>query len=92
MTLESTKYPEIAFRSARVEKLAEGQWRVEGSLTLHGVAKLLTVTVQRTGDVYASHTVVKQTDFGIKPITVGGGLVKVKNELELDFQFRAAAR
>jgi polyisoprenoid-binding protein YceI len=92
ITLESAKYPEITFRSSRVEKLGEGQWKVQGSLTLHGVTKPVEVTVQRMGEIYASHSVIKQTDFGIKPITVGGGLIKVKNELELDFQFRAAAR
>ena len=91
ITLESAKYPEIAFRSSHIEKQAEGQWKVEGSLTLHGVRKPVTVTVQRSGEMYASHTVIKQTDFGIKPITVGGGLIKVKNEIELEFQFRAMA-
>jgi len=92
ITLESAKYPEIRFRSSRIEKQTERQWKVEGSLTLHGVTKPVTVTVDRRGEVYASHTVIKQTDFGIKPITVGGGLIKVKNEIELDFQFRALDR
>jgi hypothetical protein len=27
----------------------------------------------------------KQTDFGITPISIGGGTVKVKNELRIDF-------
>lgn len=31
---------------------------------------------------------IKQTDFGIKPVSVGGGLVRVKNEVELDFRIR----
>ena len=85
MTLESVKYPEIAFRSSRVERQADGQWKVEGMLTLHGVNKPVAVTVKRIQDAYDGHTTVKQTDFGIKPITVAGGLVKVKNEVEIDF-------
>jgi hypothetical protein len=41
--------------------------------------------VKRTGNSYTAHTVLKQTDFRIKPISVGGGVIKVKNEVEIDF-------
>lgn len=37
MTLESRKYPQVTFRSSRVEKQADGQWKVKGMLALHGV-------------------------------------------------------
>jgi polyisoprenoid-binding protein YceI len=86
MTLETKKFPAITFRSSRVEKLADGQWKVEGDLSLHGVTKPVRLTVKRTGDSYAAHTLLKQTDFAIKPISIGGGMIKVKNELEIDFQ------
>jgi len=92
MTLESGKYPEITFRSSRVEKQAQALWKVEGLLTLHGLTKPVAVTVQRTGETYVGHTSIKQTDFGIKPISAGGGLIKVKNEVELDFQIRSARK
>jgi hypothetical protein len=85
MTLESAKYPDIVFRSSGVERQAEGQWKVEGMLTVHGIKKPVVATVKRTQDAYVGHATIKQTDFGIKPITVGGGLVKVKNEIEIDF-------
>jgi polyisoprenoid-binding protein YceI len=86
MTLETKKFPQITFRSSRIEKLADGQWKVDGDLSLHGVSKPVSLTVKQTGDSYTTHTVLKQTDFGIKPITVGGGMIKVKNEVEIDFQ------
>ena len=86
MTLETRKFPQITFRSSRIEKLAEGQWKVEGDLTLHGVTKPVSVTVKRTGGSYTAHTVLKQTNFGIKPISVGGGVIKVKDEVEIDFE------
>jgi polyisoprenoid-binding protein YceI len=92
MTLESGKYPEITFRCSRVEKQAEGLWKVEGLLTLHGVTKPVAVTVQRTGETYAGHASIKQTDYGIKPISAGGGLVKVKNEVEVEFQISGARK
>jgi polyisoprenoid-binding protein YceI len=86
ITLESAKYPEIVFRSTRVEKQAGERWMVEGTLTLHGVTKQLALAVMRSGDGFVSHATIKQTDFGIKPISAAGGAVKVKNELEIDFR------
>ena len=86
MTLETKRFPQITFRSSRVEKLAEGQWKVEGDLSLHGVTKPVSLTVKRTGGSYTAHTVLKQTNFGIKPISVGGGVIKVKDEVEIDFE------
>jgi len=85
MTLETKKFPQITFRSSRIEKLSDGQWKVDGDLALHGVTKPVSLAVKRTGDSYTAHTVLKQTDFGIKPISVAGGTIKVKNEVEIDF-------
>jgi len=89
MTLETKKFPEITFRSVRIDKLAEGGWRVDGDLSLHGVTKRISLTVKQNGESYTTHAVLKQTDFGIKPLSIGGGAIKVKNELEIDFQFFA---
>jgi polyisoprenoid-binding protein YceI len=85
-TLESTKYPQISFRSTRADKQGEGLWQVTGVLALHGVTKPVTLSVKREGDGYAGHTVIRQTDFGIKPVTAAAGVVKVKNELDIDFR------
>lgn len=90
MTLEAKQYPQIVFRSTHIEKSPSGEWKVDGDLTLHGVTKPVSLTVKQTGDEYTSHTVLKQTDFGIKPISIGGGVIKVKNEIELDFQIFSA--
>jgi polyisoprenoid-binding protein YceI len=89
LTLETKKYPEIAFRSTRIERIADGQWKVDGDLSLHGVTKPVSLTVKQTGDSWTTRTVLKQTDFGIKPISIGGGMIKVKNEVEIDFQIVA---
>jgi polyisoprenoid-binding protein YceI len=89
MTLETKKFPEITFRSSRVQKLADGQWKVDGDLSLHGGTKPVSLTVRQDGDSWTTHTVLKQTDFGIKPISIGGGMIKVKNEVEIDFQIFA---
>ena len=89
LTLETKKFPEITFRSSHVQKLAEGQWKVDGDLSLHGVTKSVSLTVKQSGDSWTTHTILKQTDFGITPISIGGGIIKVKNEVEIDFQIFA---
>jgi polyisoprenoid-binding protein YceI len=89
LVLETKKFPEITFRSSRVQKLADGQWKVDGDLSLHGVTKAISLTAKQTGEAWTTHTVLKQTDFGITPISIGGGIIKVRNEVELDFQIFA---
>jgi hypothetical protein len=34
---------------------------------------------------YIGSTTIRQTDYGIRPISALGGAVKVKNELKIDF-------
>jgi polyisoprenoid-binding protein YceI len=89
ITLEAKKFPEITFRSNRIEKVGNDQWNVDGDLSLHGVTKLVSLTVKQSGDSWVTRTVLKQTDFGIKPISVAGGMVKVKDEIQIDFQIFA---
>jgi polyisoprenoid-binding protein YceI len=86
--LESAKYPEIAFRSSSIETSGGNQWRVKGDLTLHGVTKPVEVSVKKDGLAYTGSATIKQTDFGIQPINVGG-VVKVKNELQIAFRIIA---
>lgn len=86
--LESAKYPEITFRSSGVEKVGSAEWNVKGTLSLHGVTKPIEVSVKKEGGAYGGSAVIKQTDFGIQPISVGG-VVKVKNELRIDFRIAA---
>jgi hypothetical protein len=83
MTLETKTFPQITFRSTHISKLADG-WKVEGDLSLHGVTKPVSLAVKKAGNSYTAHTALKQTTFGIKPISIGG-LIKVKDEVVLDF-------
>lgn len=56
---------------------------------MHGIAKPVSLTVKRTGESFTAHTILKQSDFGIKPISVAGGMIKAKNEVEIEFQIFA---
>jgi polyisoprenoid-binding protein YceI len=88
--LESDKYPEISFRSSSVEKTVADSWIVTGVLILYGHSNRVSSTVRRVQGGYVGRCRIKQTDFGIEPVRVGGGLVKVKNELDVEFAIAAA--
>ena len=83
--LESDKYPEISFRSTTVERVDAHHWLVTGDLTLHGHTHPVRVDVSSVDGDYTGTAKLKQTDFGIRVITVGG-LVKLRNELEIQFK------
>jgi polyisoprenoid-binding protein YceI len=83
--LESEKYPEISFRSTSIKPAGGHKWAVVGNLTLHNQSRIIRVEAQESNGSYGGTSRIKQTDFGIEPVTVGGGLVKVKNELKIEF-------
>jgi hypothetical protein len=41
--------------------------------------------VRSEDGAYTGRSKIKQTDFGISPVSGAGGVVKVKNELEIQF-------
>lgn len=92
--LDAPRFADIVFTSRKVGGKAVSpsayELQVEGDLALHGVTRALTVPVRieraADGSLTASgRTVLKQTDYGIKPVSVAG-VVNVKNELDLSFR------
>ena len=92
--LETGKYPQIVFESKNIalSRMSEGRYRVRviGALTLHGVTQnnlWLNGEVEIGGDNLRSKGdfAVKQTDFKIKPVSVVGGTLKLKNEVKCSF-------
>ena len=83
--LESKSFPEIRFESTSIAKVGDGKWASTGNLTLHGQTKVITVQVQREKDGYTGWTKIKQTQFGIQPVSAAGGAIKVKDELQIEF-------
>ncbi|HSB09393.1 MAG TPA: YceI family protein [Blastocatellia bacterium] len=91
--LEVSKYPEIVFKSNGVNanKIGEGKYqaRISGELTLHGVTRPSNINAElEFGDrilrAKGAFTI-KQTTFSIKPVSIAGGTVKVKDELKFTF-------
>jgi hypothetical protein len=87
--LDSARYPEIAFASTAVEPAGGDRWSVVGMLTIHGQARAVTFVVTRQAGRYRGTVPLKQSDFGIKPISIVGGTVKVKDELKVEFDVAA---
>jgi hypothetical protein len=52
----------------------------------------VTVAVRLEKSAYVGTASIKQTEFGIHPIQTGGGVVKVKNELEIGFTIYVTSR
>jgi polyisoprenoid-binding protein YceI len=86
--LDSEQYREIEFKSSAVEVLGATHWRVQGTLTLRDRTRPVTVDVEENAGHYTGHATLKQTDFGIKPVKVAGGTVKVKDEVGVEFDIQ----
>jgi polyisoprenoid-binding protein YceI len=84
--LDIAKFPEIAFVSIAIEPTGTDRWQVTGRLTLHGQSRTTTFSVVRVNNTYSGEVAIKQREFGIEPIRVAGGTVKVKDELKVRFE------
>lgn len=88
--LDSTRYPEITFASAAVQPDGADRWTVRGTLAIHGATRPILVRVIRQEGRYRGTVSLKQSDFGIRPISIVGGTVKVKDELKIEFDIAVA--
>jgi polyisoprenoid-binding protein YceI len=95
--LEVGRYAEISFQSTRVTQIqrqANG-WRLTlvGTLQIRGaqrpIAFRLTVCVEGGELMAQGDAFILQSDYGIQPIKIAGGAVKVKNRLRIHFDIHA---
>jgi polyisoprenoid-binding protein YceI len=92
--LDVQRYPKITFRSTRVSVASKAADRltltVAGDLTLHGTTRPVTtrveVVLKDTALTATGTAKIHQSDFGMKPVTAGGGTVRVKDEVDIVFQ------
>jgi polyisoprenoid-binding protein YceI len=97
---ETEKYPHMTFVSKKVEKVGDGEFRVEGNLTLHGVTKPVVLTIDEVapeskdpwGNIRIAASAkgkINRKDFGLNwsaPLETGGVLVGDDVKIELDVQ------
>ena len=95
--LESSKYPDIVYEApnvtiARIDGSLYSA-TLAGALSFHGVTRNQSVTARiavfdemmRASGEFS----LNQSDYGIKPISVAGGALKVKDELKFSFEIVA---
>lgn len=98
--LDVSRFPAIRFRSRQVSgrRAAEGAYelQVAGEVSLHGVSRAVTVPVrvELSGATLTAsgRTALAQRAFGMEPVTAGGGTVKVKNEVGVEFRIVARVK
>lgn len=88
-SLEAERYPELVVNSVKVA----GDWPVlvaDVDVSLHGVSRrqTLMLKVQRSDDevVAQGSFVLRQSDFGITPLSALGGLLTVQDAVAVEFE------
>jgi polyisoprenoid-binding protein YceI len=98
--LDVSRFPAIRFRSRQVagRRAADGAYelQVSGEISLHGVSRTVTVPVrvELSGATLTAsgRTALAQRAFGMEPVSAGGGTVKVKNEVGIEFRIVARVK
>jgi polyisoprenoid-binding protein YceI len=83
--LDVEAFPEISYQSTGVASRGENHWEVRGNLNLRGKKQPVVVAVSLQDSHYRGSASIKQSDFGIDPIRIAGGTVRVKDELKIEF-------
>ncbi|MGH9775318.1 MAG: YceI family protein [Candidatus Acidiferrales bacterium] len=83
--LDTSRFPDIRFQSTSVSAAGKDRWTARGDLTLHGQTHTITADVSLANGQYEGETKLRQSDFGITPVSVAGGSVKVKDEIRVAF-------
>jgi len=93
--LEVERFSEIVFESLRVTVTGSGRLSagLDGNLTLHGETRPLSIsaTVTITGEILraSGEFQLSQSSFGIAPVKVAGGAIRLKDEVKCTFNIAA---
>ena len=97
--LDVEKFPELTFKSQRIEKLADDRYRVVGDLTIHGVTREVPLEVEAGGSTkdpwgndrigFQARTHIDRRDYGLvwnKAIDAGGVVVGDRIDIEIEIE------
>ena len=97
--LDVATYPEMTFRTARLEPSGDDRFRLIGLLTLHGVTREVALDVESTGQTqdpwgnvragFAARTAIERKEFGLtwnQVLEAGGVMVGDKVEIEIEVE------
>jgi hypothetical protein len=88
--LDIDRFRWISFHSVTIEQRGTDRWLVHGELGLRGTVRPLAMTVARTKGRYQGSATVKQSDFGIMPVSAG--VIQVKDDVQVDFDIAVTNR
>ncbi len=93
------QFPEITFKSTRVENAGKEHWKVIGDLTIHGVTREVTLQVEHSGGAkdpwgnqrlgFSAKTSIERKEFGLswnQVLEAGGVMVGDKVDIEIDLE------
>lgn len=95
--LDAKRFPVVAFRSRSVAATPRSPSTVDlviaGDLTLHGQTRQVTLrstaTLEPGGLIVRGAFPIRQTEFGMTPVTAGGGTVRVKDDVQVQYLLKA---
>lgn len=95
--LDAARFPEIIFEASNpsMSKGGEGYYwaNITGKLTVRGMTQPQQISAQISvtdSQLRANgELTVSQSSFGIKPVSVAGGTLKIKDEIKVTFDFVA---
>ncbi len=97
--LDAEKYPQLVFKSRRIERASNGRYRIIGDLTIRGVTREVVLDTEFVGTgknpwganvaAFSAETKIDRKDFGLNwnaALEAGGWLVgdEVKIQLEVE--------
>ena len=97
--LDAEKYPQLVFKSRRIERASNGHYRIIGDLTIRGVTREVVLDTEFVGTgknpwganvaAFSAETKIDRKDFGLNwnaALEAGGWLVgdEVKIQLEVE--------
>jgi polyisoprenoid-binding protein YceI len=82
--LDVASYPSIVFHSASASWHGK-EVMVHGELDLHGHKEPIEIRAVAQDGAYRGSASIRQTRFGIRPVRVAGGTVRVKDEVRIEF-------
>jgi polyisoprenoid-binding protein YceI len=91
--LDAKRFPQIRFDADDIAKAGDG-YRLTGTLQIHGKSAkhVIDVGVKDVGDSWrmTGESVVRQSEFGVKPYSMFLGAMKVADEVTVSFDARRA--
>lgn len=88
--MAASEYPQLTFSSTRISAKPQGQFEIQGSLTVRGVSKPITfVAAAKPSGIdrleIDGDAEIDLKDYGLKPPSSMGGLIGTKSKMTLRF-------